>query len=141
MGSRLTILPKYPPLNKPNEFNNHYYMYWKQITTTTTTTIIIIIIIIIKDFVEATDVDIWELVEDGYDLPKTPKPKSLWTKEQMKKHLLASKVKWIIFNFLSFDEFEWVSNCVLAKEILDTLDMTHVVATQVKDSKVHVLGS
>ena len=54
-----------------------------------------------KDFIEATDIDMWDIVENGYELPKTlvdrivqPKVKSLWTKEERKKHLLTSKVKW-----------------------------------------------
>ena len=62
-------------------------------------------------------------MEDGYDPPKTmingigqTKPKSLWTEEEWKKLLLASKVKWIISKSLSLSEYERVSNCILAKK-------------------------
>ena len=53
-----------------------------------------------KDFIEATDIDIWDVVENGYDPPRYVlegilelKLKNLWNKDNRKKHFLASKVK------------------------------------------------
>ena len=53
-----------------------------------------------KDFVEATDINMWDIVENGYELPKILiddvtqlKVKSFWIEEERKKHLLAFKVK------------------------------------------------
>ena len=44
-----------------------------------------------KDFIEATYINMWDIVESGYELPKIlidgivqPKVKSLWTKEERK---------------------------------------------------------
>ena len=101
-----------------------------------------------KDFIEAIDIDMWDIVENGYELPKILvdgivqlKVKSLWTKEERKKHLLASKVKWIITNSLTPNEYERISNCTIVKEVWDTLEVTHIGTTQVKATKIHVLVS
>ena len=53
-----------------------------------------------KDFIEVRDVDMWDLVKNGYEpsmtmissIPQT-KPKSLWTNDEKSKHLLTLKVK------------------------------------------------
>ena len=69
-----------PPLNKPPRFNYHYYTYWKSK---------------IKDFIEAIDMDMLDLVKKNnrYEPFMTmisnvtqPKPKSLWIDEKRKKH-------------------------------------------------------
>ena len=132
-SSGFSILPECPPLNKPPGFNGQHYTFWKQK---------------MRDFIEASDIDMWELVENGYNPPSRIengisifKPRSEWTDDEKKKHLLASKVKWIISNSLWPSEYERVSNCSTAKEIWDTLEIAHVGTTQVKASKVHTLVS
>ena len=84
MDTSYSFLLECYPLNKPFGFNGNHYTYWKQK---------------MKDFTKATDIDIWDVVEHGYELLKIlidgvaqPKVKSLWTEEERKKHLLASKV-------------------------------------------------
>ena len=67
--------------------------------------------------------------------------KSVWTEEETKKHLLASKVKWIITNSLTLNEYERISNYTIAKEAWDTLEVAHIGTTQVKASKINVLVS
>ena len=42
-------------------------------------------------------------------------------------------------NSLTPNEYECNSNCITAKELWDTLKVTHIGTTQVKASKVHVL--
>ena len=90
--SGFSILPKYPLLNKSPSFNGQHYTFWKPK---------------MRDFVEVSNIDMWELVENGYNPPSGVengisilKPKSEWTEEEKKKHFLASKVKWIISNSL-----------------------------------------
>ena len=66
-----------------------------------------------RDFINATSIDMWDIVEFGYEFPKIiiegvvqPNVKSLWNKEEKKRHFLASKVKWIITNSLTLNEYE-----------------------------------
>ena len=61
-----------------------------------------------------------------------PKVKSFWTKEERKKHLFSSKIKWIIINSLTPNEYEYISNCIIVKEVWDTLEVAHIDTTQVK---------
>ena len=88
------------------------------------------------------------IIESGYVLPKILvdgivqlKVKSFWIKEERKKHLLKSKVKWIITNSLTLNKYERISNCTTVKEVGDTLGVTYIGITQVKASKIHVLIS
>ena len=62
-------------------------------------------------------------------------------KKGRRKHLLASKVKYIISNSLWSGEYERISNCSIVKEIWDTLKIAHVSTTHVNTFKVHTLVS
>ena len=55
---RFNLLLECPPLNKPPGFNGQYYTYWKQK---------------MKDFLEASDIDLWDIVENGYNPPSKTK--------------------------------------------------------------------
>ena len=66
-----------------------------------------------KDFIEAIDIGIWDIVDFGYEFPKImidrcfePKVKSLCIEEERKKHLLASKVNWIFRNSLTPNKYK-----------------------------------
>ena len=87
-------------------------------------------------FIKSMDIGMWDLVEYGYDLPKhvldkvlLPKSRSLWNKDKRKKHLLTFKVRWIIFNFLSSNEYERVFNSTIIKEMWDMLEVAYVWIT------------
>ena len=54
MDTSYFLLLEYLPLNKPLGLNGNHCTYWKQK---------------MKDFVKATDIDIWDIVENGYELP------------------------------------------------------------------------
>ena len=56
MDTSYSILPECPPLNKPLSFNENHYTYQKQKK--------------MKDFIEATDIGMWDIVKSGYELPK-----------------------------------------------------------------------
>ena len=93
----------------------------------------------VKDFIEATDIDMWDLIKNGYQPPMTiinnipqPKPISLWTNEEKSKYLIALKVKWIITNSFTPSKYERISNDTIAKEVWDILEVTHIGTTQVK---------
>ena len=58
-----------------------------------------------KHFIKANDVDMWEIVENGYNLPikvenniTILKPRSDWSEEEKRKHLIAIKEKWIVYD-------------------------------------------
>ena len=121
MDTSYSLLLECPPLNKPSRFNGNLYTYWKQK---------------MKDFVKAIDIDMWDIVEIGYELPKIlvdrishPQVKSLWIEEERKKLLLASKVKWIITNSFTPNEYERISNCTTTKEVWDTLEVAYIGTT------------
>ena len=89
-----------------------------------------------RDFIRDSNIDMQDLVENGHNPPNIIendisilKPRSEWTEEEKKKHLLTSKVKWIISNSLWLNEYEKVSNCSTANEIWDTLEIVHVSTT------------
>ena len=70
-----------------------------------------------NDFLEAYDIELWDIVENGYNLPSRTedgitllKPKSSWIEDEKKRHLLALKAKWIISNSLGLNEYVRVSN-------------------------------
>ena len=48
------LLPECPLLNKPLGFDGQYYTFWKQK---------------IRDFLEASNIDLWDIVESGYNPP------------------------------------------------------------------------
>ena len=86
MDASYSLLLEYPPLNKPQAFNSSHYTYWKQK---------------MKDFIEATNIDIWNVIESSYEFCKImidevyqPKVKFLF-EEEKKGHLRTSKIKWI----------------------------------------------
>ena len=55
MDTSYSLLPECPPLNKRHCFNRNHCIYWKQK---------------MKDFIEAMDIDVWDIIESGYELPK-----------------------------------------------------------------------
>ena len=133
MDTNYSLLPKCPSLSNPSSFNGNHYVYWKQKMT---------------NFIETTNIDIWDIVEYGYKFSKIlidgvyqPKVKSFWTKKESIRHLLASKVKWIMTNFLTPNEYEIISNYKIVKEVWNALEATHIGTTQVRALKVHMLVS
>ena len=55
MNISYSLLPECHPLNKTIGFNENHYTYWKQK---------------MKDFIKATNIDMWDIIENGYELPK-----------------------------------------------------------------------
>ena len=49
-----SLLPECSLLIKSLGFNGNHYTYWKQK---------------MKDFIKAMDIDMWDIVENGYEIP------------------------------------------------------------------------
>lgn len=98
-------------------------------------------------YLEAQGDDIWEAVENGPYIPTTVinnkeeiKIKNSWTDEDKRKVLFDKKAKNILQSALGMDEFFRISHCKTAKEIWDTLEVTHEGTIEVKRSKLNTLS-
>jgi hypothetical protein len=116
-------------LNKPPHFNGDGY--WKEK---------------MKIFIEGIDCDVWDAVVNGPFVPthsvnnvEVNKPRNLWTKEDKEKVQYNLKAKTTISIALSMDEFYRVSNCTTAKEMWDTLQVTHEGTPEVKRARMNTL--
>ena len=78
-----------------------------------------------RDFIEATNIDMWDIVKSGCEFPK----------------ILVDEVYQLKVKSLTPNECERISNCIISKKVWDTLEVAYVKTTQVKASKVHVLVS
>ena len=67
------------------------------------------------------------------------KPKKQWDEEERRTVQYNLKSKNIITSALGIDEYFRVSNCKNAKEMWDTLQVTHEGATDVKRSRINTL--
>ena len=95
-----------------------------------------------KIFVESLDKGIWDAIENGPFVPKfekdgssIEKPWSQWTDSKSKKAKFDCIAKNIITSALNSDEFFRVSQCKSAKEMWDTLEVTHEGTNEVKRRK------
>ena len=69
----------------------------------------------------------------------TQTPRDQWTEEDRRKIHYDLKAKNIITSALGINEYFKVSNCSNAKEICDTLQLTHEGTTDVKRSRGNTL--
>ena len=83
-------------------------------------------------FIEAIDLNIWEAIEIGPYIPTMvvrnatiEKPREQWDEEERKMVQYNLKAKNIITSTLGMDEYFRVSNCKGAKDMWDTLQVTH----------------
>ena len=104
-------------INRPPLFCGLNYQFWK---------------VRMKIFVESLDKGIWDAIENGPFVPKfekdgssIEKPWSQWTDSESKKAKFDCIAKNIITSALNSDEFFKVSQCKSAKEMWDTLEVTH----------------
>jgi len=110
-------LEKGAPINRPPLFCSLNYQFWK---------------VRMKIFIESIDKGIWDAIENDPFIPKfekdgfsTEKSWSQWTDEENKK----AKFNWIaqniIISVVNSNEFFRISQCKLAKEMWDTLEVIH----------------
>ena len=131
MGSSNNFGGEGASINRPPLFNGEGYVYWKTR---------------MKVFIEAIDMDIWDAIENGPFIPKkkindeiVEIPRSSWNDDEKRKVSFDLKAKNIIFSALSHDEFYRVSQCKSAKEMWDTLQVTHEGTSEVRDARLNSL--
>nr|KYP31345.1 Retrovirus-related Pol polyprotein from transposon TNT 1-94 [Cajanus cajan] len=118
-------------IHRPPIFNGENYVYWK---------------IRMRIFIEAIDIAAWDAIENGPYIPvtkdddgKREKHWSEWSDDERKRAQYDYRAKNIITSALSIDEFFRISQCKSAKEMWDTLQVTHEGTSDVKRSRKHTL--
>jgi len=118
-------------INRPPLFYGFNYQFWK---------------VRIKIFVESLDKGIWDAIENDPFIPKFEndgssigKPWSQWTNGENKKAKFDCISKNIITSALNSDEFFRISQCSSAKEMCDTLEVTHEGTNDVNRARKHTL--
>nr|KYP50502.1 Retrovirus-related Pol polyprotein from transposon TNT 1-94 [Cajanus cajan] len=97
-------------------------------------------------FIEAIDLNIWDTIENGLFIPTIVVgheiknlPKDQWSEDDRRKVQYNLKAKNIITSALGIDEYFRISNCKSAKEMWDTLEVTHEGTNDVKRSRINTL--
>ena len=123
MASSNYLFPEGNSINRPPIFNGVGYHYWKTR---------------MQIFIEAIDLNIWEAIEQGPYVPSIiagsatiEKPRADWTEEERRLVQYNLKAKNIITSALGIDEYFRVSNYKSAKDMWDTLQVTHEGTTDV----------
>ncbi|GJY37535.1 hypothetical protein Tco_0422913 [Tanacetum coccineum] len=120
-------------MQRPPLFESDGFIYWKNRFET---------------YVKSKDLDLWHVITYGdfppiQNNPKTKKDKIVPFDKQnddLKKKLAKNnKAKMVIYNALPRKEYERIFMCKTAKEIWDTLLITHQGNSQVKDNKIDLL--
>src|ERR1044072_5306056 len=113
---------------KPPIFDGEKFDYWKDR---------------IQSFFLGYDADLWDLVIEGYELPKDAEgnivSRSQMTDAQKKMFKDHHKARTILLNVISYNEYEKITNKETAKYIYDSLQMTHEGNSQVKETKALAL--
>src|ERR1044072_1009833 len=89
------------------------------------------------------DVDLWDIVIEGYEHPKDAEGKAIsrskMTDDQKKTFKDHHKARTILLNAISYAEYEKITDKETAKSIFDSLQMTHEGNSQVKETKALAL--
>jgi hypothetical protein len=113
---------------KPPVFVGEKFDYWKDI---------------IESFFLGYDADLWDIVTIGYTPPVTDAgvaiPRSKMSDDQKREFKNHHKSRTILLNAISYNEYEKITNRETAKDILDSLKMTHEGNSQVKETKALTL--
>ncbi|GJU55726.1 zf-CCHC domain-containing protein [Tanacetum coccineum] len=120
-------------MQRPPLFESDGFIYWKNRFET---------------YVKSKDLDLWHVITYGdfppiqYN-PETKKDETVSFDKQnddLKKKLAKNnEAKMVIYNALPRKEYERIFMCKTAKEIWDTLLITHQGNSQVKDNKIDLL--
>jgi len=100
-----------------------------------------------ENYIQAEDFELWMLIkneplipkkitEDGKSIPKEPKEFNAKDYKMMEKNAKAKK---LLYFGLGPDEYTRISECELAKEIWDALQVAHEGTNQVKQSRIELL--
>ncbi|GJW58532.1 hypothetical protein Tco_0105263 [Tanacetum coccineum] len=120
-------------MQRPPLFESDGFIYWKNRFET---------------YVKSKDLDLWHVITYGdfppiQNNPETKKDEIVPFEKQnddLKKKLAKNnEAKMVIYNALPRKEYERIFMCKTAKEIWDTLLITHQGNSQVKDNKIDLL--
>ncbi|GJS29091.1 zf-CCHC domain-containing protein [Tanacetum coccineum] len=120
-------------MQRPLLFESDGFIYWKNR---------------FKTYVKSKDLDLWHVITHGdfppiQNNPETKKDEIVPFDKQnddLKKKLAKNnEAKMVIYNALPRKEYERIFMCKTAKEIWDTLLITHQGNSQVKDNKIDLL--
>ncbi|GJT72526.1 hypothetical protein Tco_1031812 [Tanacetum coccineum] len=120
-------------MQRPPLFESDGFIYWKNRFET---------------YVKSKDLDLWHVITDGdfpsiQNNPETKKDEVVPFHKQnddLKKKLAKNnEAKMVIYNALPRKEYERIFMCQTAKQIWDTLLITHQGNNQVKDNKIDLL--
>src|ERR1044072_1635108 len=113
---------------KPPIFDGEKFEYWKDR---------------IESFFLGFDIDLWDIVVEGYEHPKDAEGKAIskskMTDDQKKAFKDHHKARTILLNAISYAEYEKITDKETAKSIFDSLQMTHEGNSQVKETKALAL--
>nr|GEX82877.1 zf-CCHC domain-containing protein/DUF4219 domain-containing protein/UBN2 domain-containing protein [Tanacetum cinerariifolium] len=120
-------------MQRPSLFESDHFIYWKSIFET---------------YVKAKDLDLWHIILNG-DFPPIAKNKVTQILEvvpfeeqsdDLKKKLAKNnKAKMVLYNALPKKEYKRIFMCKTAKDIWQSLLITHQGNSQVKDNKIDIL--
>ncbi|GJY71729.1 hypothetical protein Tco_0475432 [Tanacetum coccineum] len=120
-------------MQRPPLFESDHFIYWKNRFET---------------YVKAKDLDLWHIILNG-DFPPVAKNKVTQILEvvpfeeqsdDLKKKLAKNnEAKMVLYNALPKKEYERIFMCKMAKDIWQSLLITHQGNSQVKDNKIDLL--
>ncbi|GJY58011.1 reverse transcriptase domain-containing protein [Tanacetum coccineum] len=120
-------------MQRPPLFESDHFIYWKNRFET---------------YVKAKDLDLWHIILNG-DFPPVARNKETQILEMVpleqqdddlkKKLAKNNEAKMVLYNALSKKEYERIFMCKTAKDIWQSLLITHEGNSQVKDNKIDLL--
>ncbi|GJV12627.1 hypothetical protein Tco_1354168 [Tanacetum coccineum] len=120
-------------MQRPPLFESDHFIYWKNRFET---------------YVKAKDLDLWHIILNG-DFPPVARNKETQVLEMVpfeqqdddlkKKLAKNNEAKMVLYNALPKKEYERIFMCKTAKDIWQSLLITHQGNSQVKDNKIDLL--
>ena len=100
-----------------------------------------------ENYIQADDYELWMIIENGPLIPKkatedgkiVPKEPQEFNADDFKMMEKNAKAKKLLFFSLGLDEYTSISECELAKEIWDALQVAHEGTNHVKQSRIELL--
>ena len=97
-------------------------------------------------FLQSTDLDVWEVIEEGPTFPSklvdgvmVSKPKQEWDQHDRRNFQLNARVVYTLQCVIDKNEYNRICQYKSAKEIWRLLEVTHEGTNQVKESKINLL--
>nr|XP_016472589.1 PREDICTED: uncharacterized protein LOC107794602 [Nicotiana tabacum] len=116
---------------RPPNFNGQHFSYWK---------------VRMKIYAKPYDVKVWCVIKKGnYPLtaaaqpPVDPEDIDEYTNEQITVVQVNAKTRNLLYNAISGEEYEKISNCDTATEMWDKLEVTYEGTSKVKETHINML--